>query len=47
MLFLFVGTAVAQTGTIRGFVTDAADSQPLPGVNVILTNPAGDLYGTA
>ena len=47
MLFLFVGTAVAQTGTIRGFVTDAADSQPLPGVNVILTNPAGDLYGNA
>ncbi len=38
---------MAQSGTIRGFVTDAADGQPLPGVNVILTNAAGDLYGAA
>lgn len=39
--------AAAQTGTIRGFVTDAADGQPLPGVNVILTNAAGEIFGNA
>ena len=47
LLLLWAVPAVAQTGTIRGFVTDAADGQPLPGVNVILTNAAGDLFGNA
>ncbi len=44
---LLAGPSAAQTGTIRGFVTDESDAQPLPGVNVILTNPAGALYGAA
>lgn len=47
LLLLWAVPAVAQTGTIRGFVTDAADGQPLPGVNVILTNAAGELFGNA
>lgn len=34
-------------GTIRGFVTDASDGQPLIGVNVALTSPGGDLFGIA
>ncbi len=47
LLALSTGTAFAQSATLRGFVTDASDGQSIPGVNVILTNAAGDLYGTA
>ena len=48
LLILFLSTsAFAQTGTIRGFITDASDGQPIPGVNVILTNGAGALLGSA
>ncbi len=37
----------AQTSSIRGFVTDVSDGQPMPGVNVILTNAEGELFGAA
>ncbi|HEX9659420.1 MAG TPA: TonB-dependent receptor [Rhodothermales bacterium] len=38
----------AQTGaTLRGFVTDASDGQPLIGVNVVLTANDGTLFGMA
>ncbi|MDX1546927.1 MAG: carboxypeptidase regulatory-like domain-containing protein, partial [Rhodothermales bacterium] len=37
----------AQNATVRGFVTDADDGEPLQGVNVILTDAAGGLYGAA
>lgn len=47
LLSLAATPVLAQNGTIRGFITDAADGQPLPGVNVVLTNPAGDLFGNA
>ena len=51
-LFLSLWLAIApiamgQNATIRGFVTDASDGQPMPGVNVILTNTDGALYGAA
>ena len=39
--------AQAQNATLRGFVTDADDGEPLQGVNVILTDGAGGLYGSA
>ena len=38
------GPARAQSAAIRGFVTDAADGQPLLGVNVVLERD-GELYG--
>jgi len=47
LLLITVAAASAQTATIRGFVTDASDGQPMPGVNVILTQPGGDLIGSA
>ena len=48
--FLFVvlsGSAVAQSGAIRGFVIDEADGQPIPGVNVTVEDPDGELTGAA
>ena len=39
--------AQAQNAIVRGYVTDAADGQPLQGVNVRLTNDAGALLGGA
>ncbi len=39
--------AAAQRATLRGFVTDAADGQTLPGVNVVLQDAAGALTGMA
>ncbi len=39
--------ASAQTGTVRGFITDATDGQPLIGVNVLATNEAGEGRGSA
>ena len=47
ILSLTTLTAAAQTATVRGFVTDVSDGQPLPGVNVVLTNAAGELFGNA
>lgn len=47
LLLIFVAAASAQTATVRGFVTDSSDGQPLPGVNVILTDAAGGLSGSA
>ena len=38
--------AQAQTGTIRGFVTDAADGQALQGVNVGAMDATGNLRGS-
>ncbi|MEM6647871.1 MAG: TonB-dependent receptor [Bacteroidota bacterium] len=35
---LFVPDAEAQNATVRGFVTDGADGEPLEGVNVVLLN---------
>lgn len=37
----------AQTTTIRGFVNDASDGQPIPGVNVTLVASDGALFGSA
>lgn len=45
-LLLPVVAAHAQTATVRGFVTDAADDQPLTGVNVVLEGDTG-LLGAA
>lgn len=47
MLLIVVASASAQTATVRGFITDASDGQPLPGVNVILTDANGGLSGAA
>ncbi|NNF03094.1 MAG: TonB-dependent receptor plug domain-containing protein, partial [Rhodothermales bacterium] len=47
LLFVFVLPALAQTATIRGFVTSADDGQPLPGVNVVLISESGELFGGA
>lgn len=49
-LFLLLALALpamAQTATIRGFVTSADDGQPLPGVNVVLVSETGELFGSA
>ena len=46
-LLVLVAAAHAQTATIRGFVTDSSDGQPLPGVNVVLTDVEGSLFGAA
>ncbi len=40
------GGARAQDVTLRGFVTDRADGQPLQGANVVLRDVAGPLRGT-
>lgn len=40
-----VQVALAQTASIRGFITDAADGEGLVGVNVILESLNGDLRG--
>ena len=46
MLLLAEASVVqAQTASVRGFVTDAADGQPLLGVNVALEDDAGGLRG--
>lgn len=50
LCFLLAGLApavLAQTATVRGFVTAAADGQPMPLVNVTLRNAAGSIYGAA
>jgi hypothetical protein len=39
--------AQAQTASVRGFVSDEADGQGLPGVNVVLENEAGTTRGAA
>ena len=36
---------LAQTASVRGFITDASDGQPLQGVNVALEDAAGALRG--
>jgi TonB-linked SusC/RagA family outer membrane protein len=48
-LFLLgaVPTAWAQTGAIEGTVTDAQNGEPLPGVNVVVTDLAGEGVGAA
>ena len=40
-----VGAASGQTATIRGFITDAANREPLQGVNVVLDDFEGVLVG--
>jgi len=40
-------TSAQNTATLRGFVTDASDGQPLIGVNVILVASDSSLYGMA
>ena len=39
--------ASAQTGTVRGFIIDAADGQPLTGATVLATSEAGEGRGAA
>jgi len=47
-VLLSVSGSNAQTvATLRGFVTDASDGQPLIGVNVVLTANDGTLFGMA
>lgn len=46
VLGLLSFSALAQTATVRGFVTDR-DGQALLGVNIIITNDGGGLYGGA
>ncbi len=46
-VFLTVSQAQAQNSIIRGFIRDAADGQPLQGVNVILTDDGDALIGAA
>lgn len=41
------GPALAQTASVRGFVTDAADGQPLIGANVVLQAVGADGVGAA
>ncbi len=45
-LVLAAASASAQTGTIRGFVTDASDGQALQGVNVGVLDVSGSLRGS-
>lgn len=51
LFLLIVGgsasSARAQSATVRGFVTSAEDGEALQGVNVVLDNQDGGLYGTA
>ena len=44
-LSAWTGTAIGQTASIRGFVTDADDREPLVGVNVVLESDTGGLRG--
>ena len=46
-LALVATSAAAQTAAVRGFVSDEADGQGLPGVNVIVEDTAGEQRGTA
>ena len=41
----FTLTATAQNATVQGFITDAADGEPLQGVNIALTDRTGALRG--
>ncbi len=49
VLFLACVTprADAQTAALRGFVTDLADGEALPGVNVVVEDAAGETQGAA
>ena len=48
LLFCGLSTDVlAQSSTVRGFVTSRADGQPLPGVNVVLIDAGENLFGAA
>ncbi|MDE2827023.1 MAG: TonB-dependent receptor [Bacteroidota bacterium] len=46
-LSAWTGTAIGQTASIRGFVTDADDREALVGVNVVLESDTGGLRGGA
>ena len=45
LILTFVPNANAQDGMLRGFVRDAADGEPMSGVNVVLTNDADAFLG--
>ncbi len=49
LLALTVGPALAQSASLRGFVTDATDGQPLIGANVALYRPGAPetIFGAA
>ena len=47
LVALFAAGAAAQTGTVRGFVVDATDGQPLIGVNVFATPIGGEGRGAS
>jgi len=46
LLSCWMLSANAQEATVRGFITDAEDGQPLQGVNVVLIDLAGELRGS-
>ena len=46
LAFGIVNLAMGQTGTVRGFITDATDGQALQGVNVGVMDPTGALRGS-
>ena len=47
LLAVLATSAAAQTGSIRGFVVDASDGQPLIGVNVFATPAGGEGRGAS
>ena len=44
--FICAGESFAQLATVRGFIRDVDDGQPIQGVNVVLDNQEGGFYGT-
>ncbi len=44
-VLLWAPQALAQTASVRGFITDESDGQPLQGVNVALEDATGALRG--
>ncbi len=46
VLTAWIGTTHAQDASVRGFITDAADGEPLQGVNVAILDPMGALRGS-
>jgi hypothetical protein len=46
VVLIDVRLAIAQTATVRGFVTDSEDGEAMQGVNILLDNGNGAYFGT-